>query len=295
MFNLFSKKKSSETTSVYTEVIERKSNYPAIVDEIHNEFFTAGDKILCEAECLLKELEVKDLAKGKKLAALGFGKTREAVVAIEAETKLTATKEIAELVMYYRMNYPNNKFITEEQVKAICEKYGLIFGDTSMYKGFVPEIKLPLIEKFKLKEEDQCKIWFEITEAHNGDNVKLPISFISDKDLTEHGVRYFNSDNPLNYFYIKNSSGDYSSMCKSEVCQLFDGLQFVKAEIVSKKLKICAPAKDMEIPKGKQLVGYKIKDIPDPVVLQPVKGGYLIVCAWGDEASDPIVVNEINN
>ena len=43
--------------------------------------------------------------------------------------------------------------------------------------------------------------------------------------------------------------------------------------------------------------GYKLekKFIPDPVVLQPVKGGYLILTAWGDEASDPIVINEINN
>lgn len=37
------------------------------------------------------------------------------------------------------------------------------------------------------------------------------------------------------------------------------------------------------------------KEIPDPVVLYPVREGYLIVTAWGDEASDPDVVNEVNN
>lgn len=36
-------------------------------------------------------------------------------------------------------------------------------------------------------------------------------------------------------------------------------------------------------------------NVPDPVVLQPVKGGFLIVCAWGEEASDEIVVNEKMN
>jgi hypothetical protein len=48
---------------------------------------------------------------------------------------------------------------------------------------------------------------------------------------------------------------------------------------------------------GKQLQDYKIikQAIPDPVVLKAVKDGYLILAAWGDEASDPIVVNEINN
>lgn len=47
--------------------------------------------------------------------------------------------------------------------------------------------------------------------------------------------------------------------------------------------------------KGLELTeGYKLekKFIPDPVVLQPVKGGYLILTAWGDEASDPLVVNQ---
>lgn len=53
----------------------------------------------------------------------------------------------------------------------------------------------------------------------------------------------------------------------------------------------------MEIPTTKHLVGYKIQNIPapDPVTLQPVKGGYLILAAWGDEASDEIVVNQNNN
>ena len=40
---------------------------------------------------------------------------------------------------------------------------------------------------------------------------------------------------------------------------------------------------------------FKLIEILDPVVLQPVMGGYMILAAWGDEASDPLVVNEQNN
>lgn len=36
-------------------------------------------------------------------------------------------------------------------------------------------------------------------------------------------------------------------------------------------------------------------NVPDPVVLQQVKGGYLIITAWGDEASDENVVNQLFN
>lgn len=290
MFKLFKKTVSNKNIVAEKNI----TSYPKIVDEIHNEFYKAGEQILQEVTCLLKELEQKDLKKGKRLAVVGFVKTREAIAAIENKTKLATTKEVAELVMYYNTNYPNNKFITEEQLKAICEKYGLIFGDISMYKGFVPENKLSLIEDFKLKKEDKSKLWFEITESNNGPNVKLPLSYISEKDLTERGLSCFTTKDRLNCFYIKGSFAN-SDLCKPEICELFNGLKYVKATIVENKLKIVAPAKDMEIPKGKEVVGYKIQDIPDPVVLQPVKGGYLIVCAWGNEASDEIVVNQKMN
>lgn len=40
--------------------------------------------------------------------------------------------------------------------------------------------------------------------------------------------------------------------------------------------------------------GYQIV-AKDPIILQPVIGGYLIVTAWGDEAGDNLVVNEVKN
>ena len=179
MFNkLFGKKEKSEIEALAAEPNVLKRQYPKEVEAIHNEFFTAGDNILQEATCLLKQLEEKDLAKGKRLAALGFNKTREAVVAIETENKLATTKEIADLVMYYRVNYPNNKFITEEQVKQICEKYGLVCGETSMYKGFVPENKLFLIEQFKLKKKDVP--YAIITDSWHGDEI---VGFLKDEDI----------------------------------------------------------------------------------------------------------------
>lgn len=284
MFNLFSKK---------TEV--KETIYPEIVEQIHNEFFTAGDNILEEAKQLLNELSSKDLAKGERLAAIGFNKTREAAIAIETKNKVATTKEIADLVVYYKENYPFNKFITEEQVKSICEKYGLVCGVVSMYKGFVPENKLSLIERFKLKEADIKKIWFEVTESLNEGDVKLAMNYISFNDLTERGKEYFTGINNLDFFYIKDAGSRNSNLLKEQISVLFNGLCFVQAKIASKELKICAPLKDMEVGTRQEVVGYKIQDIPDPVVLQPVNGGYLIVCAWGDEASDPIVVNETSN
>ena len=284
MFNLFGKKEIKETEVVVAEIPQGK--YPQVVHDIHNEFYTAGDSILQEAESLLKELEVKDLAKGKRLAALGFGKTREAVVAIETENKLATTKEIADLVMYYRINYPNNKFITEEQVKAICEKYGLVCGDTTMYKGFVPENKLHLIESFNLNKKD---IPFACIVDNKGDVRKI----LNKSDFKETDTGFFDERIKSGGEGFFSCNGNGKTYLGYDTTELYGNSSRVMP--FDDKFKICAPLKDMEIPQGKQLKGYKIMDIPDPVVLQPVRGGYLIVCAWGDEASDEIVVNQNNN
>lgn len=65
----------------------------------------------------------------------------------------------------------------------------------------------------------------------------------------------------------------------------------------SKYSPVCYPrimAPPSKFKQGLRLQGFElIKD--DPIVLQPVKGGYLIVTAWGLEAADENVVNEINN
>lgn len=60
-------------------------------------------------------------------------------------------------------------------------------------------------------------------------------------------------------------------------------------------LVICAPITDMRLDDDATLEGHKIVEkvhVPDPVVLCPVHRGYLIITAWGDEASDPLVYNE---
>jgi len=277
MFNLF--KNSNEGSN----------SYPKIVEEIHNEFFTASDKILEEAISVLKECESVSLDKGKRLASIGFNKVPEAVKVIEYEKKITINKEIAELVNYYKINYPFNKFITESQVKSICEKYGLVLGDVSLYKGFVPENKLSKIEQFSLIKKDES--FFTVYDSSN--NI---IGYIQEQDCDKKLLSYMYRKESDNYIYITGSNGNKLSY-NFEVpdYELYKELPFVKAVREIPSFKICAPLKDMEVPNTKMVNGYKIENIPDPVVLQPIRGGYLIVAAWGDEASDETLVNEISN
>lgn len=57
----------------------------------------------------------------------------------------------------------------------------------------------------------------------------------------------------------------------------------------AKNLKIIAPPSKLKM-KGKKVKGHCLIQ-KDPIVLQPVKDGYLIVTAWGFEANDDSIKN----
>lgn len=63
-------------------------------------------------------------------------------------------------------------------------------------------------------------------------------------------------------------------------------------------LEICAPLSMFDMHRN-EVKNYKLQEVPDPIVLQPVmykdESYYLIVTAWGEEASDENVVNEKMN
>ena len=256
--------------------IFKKQNYPKVVEEIHNEFFQASKNLLIEARNILEKSKTKVISKGLRLLSLGFKKTSQSSEAEKVKVSLTLSKKDKEYVFYYRKNYPFSKFITEAQVKRICFKYNLVCGNVTLFKGFVPERNLIEIENFKgVKDKDS--VIFEITENQN--NTVYPPGLLlglSKDDFKE-----------PNYIEFMHGSKYYDP---------FNG-EYDKVGLADTSLKICAPIKDMDTKGMKITKGFKLIKIspPDPIVLQPVKGGYLIITAWGDEASDPDVINPINN
>ena len=303
---LISKKETKENTLTMTEVITQKiaettkevenisKNYPKEVMEIHHEFWTAADKILAEANEIIAEAQKKDVQKVSRLEALGFKQVKEVNDLKPLIRQAKLSKEQVELVGYYKQKYPLNKYITEEQVKTICHKYNLVCGSVERFKGFVPTKNLNEIENFKLKPTEMP---FLIVEGMYQSDIKFQLW---EEDFTEHGKRYC----PNSSFYIvgpRNNRNIYgTSPLLTEKCmdRFEDYVSlYVRKSNIQSMLQICAPVKDMDISGMELKEGYKLEQryIPDPIVLQPVLGGYLILTAWGDEASDPLVVNEILN
>lgn len=278
MRNLFKRKEP--------EMVQ-EGNYPAIVEQIHNEFNTAGENLLEEANKVLEQCKKVDKEKGKLLSSLGFENTPQAMVVEETMQKEKLALSVAETVKMVARKYPFNKFITEDIVKQICKKYNLVFGDVSQFKGFVPQKNLDEITRF-LKNYD-FNLWID-----SGNQQMIDMSGYEIKSIHDGYSHFFKigTNYDFNQKAFQKNDGVEGFYSNGKVNGKF---YLIEGRLLKAQLQICAPIKDMDT-KGYKLQGHKlIKDIPDPVVLQPIENGYLIVTAWGDEASDPLITNEITN
>lgn len=268
MFNFFNKSPKTETKA-------STSNYPAIVDEIHNAFNVAGERLLEEAKGIIANIRFNNKEKADTLKSFGFSNTKEVIETDKALEKKKQQEELANALEYHNINYPQYKFITKDMAMGICKKYNLVLGEVSQYTGFVPEKNIKQIAKFY---ENKNEINTEYSQRYS--SMWSRAERISKKEYDD-GIEY-----------EKQMRAD---------CIRYSVPRVTDKHFMENKvgLFIAAPLKDMKSE------GYTLKDriftreIPDPVVLAPVKYQsielYCIVTAWGDEASDEIVVNQQMN
>lgn len=239
-----------------------------VIEEIHETFYTEVDRLLEEAKQLTSVETIKQslIDKCNRLKDLGFTNTKEVKEAEEELRRLQGINsdnhkksELVKAIEYFSFKYPQYKFITEESVKNICEKYNLIYGEISRYVGAVPDKNLKHIEDFKIDENDCCYI----------------VDGYCPKDIKGKVGSKGSSASIKNSFY-----GDYN-------------IYYYTKPI---PFEIAAPLKDFNT-EGMELKGRKLSkiEIPDPVVLKPVIFNgvkhFLVVTAWGLEAEDELVVN----
>ena len=171
---------------------------------------------------------------------------------------IASERSVAKIVAETVTYYSKNyhhKFIQEGDVRHICSKYGLICGSTQLYKGFVPEKNLQEILNFKLPKEQDQ-------------------AYVYQQSSWSENFGYIDIDR---YLSLSNAEKE-------------------RARPIGKQdLLICAPQDDFDMKNHEVKDNKLVKKVPDPVVLCPVRLGYLIITAWGDEASDPLVLNEKNN
>jgi len=208
-------------------MFDEKSNVE-LIEDIHNEVYSAHYLLLKEAENILnKPIDESKVQDYQNLIKLGFDNEKNIKEHKEEVQKIEQSKKTKQTIDYYSFKYPFNKFINEESVIRICNKYGLLLTDVNRFIGGIPEINQKEIINFKIDKKD------------------------------------------LPYSYSKES--EYTSGTGLFIIATRDQLNMKSARVQ----------------------GHKLVDIvkEDPIVLQPVKEGYLIVSAWGIEASDKEVQN----
>lgn len=261
--NNFNNRYKSDVEFNETEVMEDNQE---IIEKIHNEFMTAGDNLLQEAEHLIATTKASKPERAKNLHSLGFMQTRDAK---EHQTVLDITTEkgkIAEAIMSFKIKYPNYKFISKEDVNKICKKYNLVLGTVNNFIGFVPDKNIQEINKFfELHQTEKTEFTHTYSHSING--------------VWHRQTMYLTKKN----------------------CEGLNGKKSDEHE-QNTLLKICAPISDMKLNSDEEVKNHQIskKVYPDPVVLKGVAHdnmvwGYLILTAWGDEASDELVINQNNN
>ena len=112
-----------------------------IIQEIHDSFDNAQEDLLNQAMAIINSHDITKSTKAERLQALGFTSSKVVIDNIETQKVLLASKKDAELVNYYKQTYPFLKFLKEDQLDTICEKYGLIYAPVNKYTKDVPEKK----------------------------------------------------------------------------------------------------------------------------------------------------------
>jgi|GEM_PF-1673989 len=284
---IWKKEKKQENVVVEEpKMVVKEKTTKELIEEIHETFYTEVDRLLAEAKIMKStETQKQDLIdKTSKLKELGFSNTKECKEADEEiarlrllESENNSKEELKEAINYFSVKYPLYKFITESSVKKICKKYGLIYGKVSKYEGTVPDDNIKHMQEFKIDKEDECYIY-------NREYMSMHMTILGMGSRRRYSyISYEQSQKHLDV--TKDRKIDYNYLEINEKCPL----------------DIAAPISDFNTD-NMEVEDFQVKEkvqIPDPVVLQPIfyKGSkhYLIVTAWGDEASDPLVVNEKNN
>lgn len=292
MLKLFKKFASNKVVIAEPKADLKGKTTNEVIEEIHETFYTEVDRLLADAK-ISRSLDTDKselIAKCERLKALGFTNTKEVKEAEAEIARLSQLKQeneskktMIEAINYFSMKYPNYKFITEKSVEKICAKYNLVYGAIDRYIGTVPDKNLKHIEDFKVLAEDECHIEEEHMNGGWGTNTLMSKRYKSHSEyLIEEKMK--------------------AEQMKGEGRYHFQALRgsrsmYIREVNMKYPLEIAAPVKDFNM-EGMEVKGHKISkvEIPDPVVLKPVifagQKHYLIVTAWGIEASDEMVVNQ---
>lgn len=270
-----------------------------VIQEIHDMVFSMDSKTDNRIQLALKRAYDKEGQKRySKLKDLGFNN-----LSTFKETEDTNVKELEEIndvMNEYAVLYPNHKFILQQDIHKVCEKYGLVLTSPDRFTGAIPEKNQRDIIDFEHKHDDEMffldkdaasnilttasKVVKE-TRSSDRSSYRIPNTFSHmvsiavknyDRKINSRASELLLNHPPVGDFHFKVRSGIFLAstpdLVNMENC-------VVRNNTVTLDIEKYTPT----------------KTVPDPIVFAKVPKGAIIITAWGEEASDPLVVNQNNN
>lgn len=232
-------------------------NTIGIDEQIYNDVYSAQELLLQEAKKVLEDSPVYDQKRYDRLKKLASLGFQNAQEVHEFELLESKKKHLEEL---------------RERIEYYKRQY-------SLHKFIDEKSVIAICKKYALYLTKAHNYIAEIPEKNQNEIVAFKVKR---KDVrTPYEVGGFNMllNNHLGMLrWSAILDKDYNPME-----EMIDG----------QDLLIIAPEEKIDT-YGLVKHGHKLM-INDPIVLQPVQGGYLIVSSWGLEAGDPLVINPINN
>lgn len=259
------------------------------------------------ADSVLLHYMPYDRQQAEALKAIGFTKSENYLDYQDHQTG-------NEHARYYRVKYPYYKFITQHQLDKIAKKYSLASGNINSFKGEIPEKNIYDMMRFRvsygdLVDERRLQSFAESVFAEYYNTVfntrgglaglsALPGQKFPDVEVSRPTV-----------IVGRSFSKTYEATIEDHFTRQAEAREKQKAEARERKIK-----QDKE--RGSYLMSLEeiqqdrpnclritapaeLFDRPnidlDPIFTVAVNGGFLIVTAWGPEASDPDVINPVMN
>lgn len=304
-----------------------------VIEKIHNSFSSAEQELLEEAQRILSEAEDDERVKrSKELAGMGFGNAEP--VKKLSEENIRKAERLQHMRERYKRIAPKYKFITHEKVVEICDKYNIIIGPSTRYTGDIPEKNQKEIVDFSIADESFLEAIDEEVQDFTWDSANK-FNMKPKEMSTQHLVNSIKMLSRKLGGYTSNTKEKFRAIrafvyelstrgeqAEIDHCQSYfmDKAGFTSAEDKVNELfstdmmthfYVAADVGSFDQEgmvidgvelKSKETTSETIEDLErewfqhyDPIVLAKVDAGYLIVTAWGVEASDPGVHNEKMN
>lgn len=221
-----------------------------------------------------------------KLHRMGFSAQPEAKFAAEHQQKMHQAKDVADTERQYAEKYPGLRFITTENMQAICMKYELLLHNIDRFTGHIPDWAIDRLEGFGTRftpfrvnvpqSQEKNPGLFPIQEPR-------PIGISMDRGAS---LAFWNATagEPTVQMHTHNE----------QLAAKFPSYWGDKAQRES-LLMIAAPKDQMIVYPYEQVQVGNILTHTDPIVCITVPHGYVVLVAWGEEGQDPRVFNTLGN